>query len=78
MWTRVISWGTRLRVSLGCVAGWVMQPLRPSPRPGDGQSTVEYAVITALIVVAVMAGIQYFTQGVTTVFQHIVQTITKL
>jgi len=40
-----------------------------------GQSTVEYAVVVALIVIASMAAIQVFGQGITTVFQNIVRRV---
>lgn len=43
---------------------------------GDvGQSTVEYAVVAALIVIAGMAAVQLFGQGITTVFQNIVRRV---
>jgi len=40
-----------------------------------GQSTVEYAVVAALIVIAGMAAVQLFGQGITTVFQNIVRRV---
>lgn len=47
-------------------------------RAEPGQSTVEYAVVVAIVVVAIMAAVGAFTTGVTQVFNNILARIQGL
>ena len=47
-------------------------------RGEGGQSTVEYAVLAAVIVLTAMGAVQLFGQGITNVFQHILQRVQSI
>lgn len=75
MWWRIGMLYVQLLAALSLlVASWFREGRRLA-RGEAGQSTVEYAVLAALIVIAAMGAIQLFGQGVTTVFQNIVRRV---
>lgn len=78
MWTRVTGWYLTLAVAVAL--GWWALAERAwgAGRRQRGQGMVEYAVLVALIVIVAMGAIQYFGQGVTTVFKNVVARITSI
>ncbi|HEY8742692.1 MAG TPA: hypothetical protein VIU62_06315 [Chloroflexota bacterium] len=78
MWSKFIGWYLALAALWGSLH-WTRTAWTWQGRRGQrGQGMVEYAVITALVVIAAMGIMQYFSQGVTTVFQHLVTRITSI
>ena len=78
MWSKFIGWYLALAALWGSLY-WIRTAWTGQGRRGQrGQGMVEYAVITALVVIAAMGIMQYFGQGVTTVFQHLVTRITSI
>lgn len=75
MWWRVGVVYVQLLGLLHGVVANVGREGRRLARGEAGQSTVEYAVLVALIVIATMGAIQFFGQGITTVFQNIVRRV---
>jgi Flp pilus assembly pilin Flp len=75
MWWRIGAVYLELLTLLRLQAARFGQEGRRLARGEAGQSTVEYAVVAALIVIASMATIQVFGQGITTVFQNIVRRV---
>lgn len=78
MWSRVIGWYLAVVVALGTTAHLLASRPWARSRGQRGQGMVEYAVIVAVVVLVAMAALQYFGQGVTTVFQHVVARITSI
>jgi len=78
MWSNISEWSLRLMVHASVWRDALLESNARQSRGQAGQSTLEYAVISALIVTMVMAAIQYFTQGVSTVFRNLVTRISGL
>ena len=75
MWWRVGVVYVQLLGLLSVAVADLGREGRRLARGEAGQSTVEYAVLAALIVIAAMGAIQIFGQGITTVFQNIVRRV---
>jgi len=78
MWSKMSEWSLRLMVRASVWSDALVESNARRSRGQAGQSTLEYAVISALIVTMVMGAIQYFTQGVSTVFRNLVTRISGL
>lgn len=77
METRIVAWYVRLTLALEALATWLLAPGRRLAGQ-RGQATVEYAVVALIVVVAAIASLQLFTNGVTAVFQKVVSRIQGL
>lgn len=78
MWLKVVGWYMALAVMVEALWARYAAGSWRARRWQHGQGMVEYAVIAALVVIVAMGAMQYFGQGVTTVFQHLVARITSI
>ena len=75
MWWRFAVVYVQVVVLMGTLGARLGRHGRRWLRDEAGQSTVEYAVLAAVIVLTTMGAIQLFGQGIATVFQNIVTRI---